>query len=119
MRAGRALRDQWADERFARDNPGVSPTIRHPLTCPPCGTEAKVGTRAVRFTATGETVSSAAYVDSGVTTSSKSVATPLTTCTVNKTGYTTVTVTLSTGRTRERRVYFISPHGGLGATDYR
>lgn len=56
MRAGRALRDQWADERFARDNPGVSPTIRHPLTCPPCGTEAKVGTRAVRFTATGETV---------------------------------------------------------------
>mgnify|MGYP001590501062 CR=1 FL=1 len=69
--------------------------------------------------ASGETVSSAAYVDSGVTTSSKSVATPLTTCTVNKTGYTTVTVTLSTGRTRERRVYFISPHGGLGATDYR
>ena len=68
--------------------------------------------------ASGETVSSASYADSGVTTSGKSVATPLTTCTVTKLGYTTITITTSASRTRERRFYYL-PRSGTYPTDYR
>ena len=70
------------------------------------------------YLASGETVSSAAYVDSGVTTSSKSVATPQVLFTVTKTGYTKVTVTLSSNRTVEKIVRFYD-QGGPKAVDYR
>ena len=69
--------------------------------------------------ASAETVSSAAYVDSGVTTSSKSVATPVIIFTVAGLGYTTVTATLSTGRTVEQRFFFLAKDGSPTVSDYR
>ena len=69
------------------------------------------------YLASGETVSSAAYADSGVTTSSKSVSTPQVIFTATGTGYTTVTVTLSTNRTVEKVVRFYNS-SGTKALDY-
>ena len=69
--------------------------------------------------ASGETVSSAAYADSGITTSSKSVATPRITFTATGLGETVVTATLSTGRTVERTYRFFGPSGATGPSDYR
>jgi hypothetical protein len=71
------------------------------------------------FLASGETVSSAAYEDSGVTTSGKSVSSPTVTFTVTGWGYTTVTATLSTGRTKEKTWYFLPPDYAARSSDYR
>jgi hypothetical protein len=71
------------------------------------------------YLASGETVSSAAYEDSGVTTSSKSVSSPTITFTVTGLGYTTVTATLSTGRTVEKTFYLIGPQESPVPRDYR
>ncbi len=66
--------------------------------------------------ASAETVSSAAYVDSGVTTSSKSVATPQTLVTVSGVGEFEITVTLSTGRKLQRVVRYYPTDGRI--SDY-
>ncbi len=71
------------------------------------------------YLASAETVSSAAYEDSGVTTSSKSVSTPVVIFTVTGLGYATVTATLSTGRTVEQRFYFLAKDGAPLVRDYR
>ncbi len=70
------------------------------------------------YLASAETVSSAAYADSGVTTSSKSVATPQVIFTITRIGETEVQATLSTGRvvTQVFRTYLA---GGVRAKDYR
>lgn len=62
------------------------------------------------YLASAETVSSAAYADSGITTSSKSVSTPQVRFTVTGVGETEVTATLSTGRqvTQRFRTYLTS-----------
>lgn len=65
----------------------------------------------------GETVSSAAYEDSGVTTSNKSVSSPSVIFTVTGLGETTVTVTSSNSRTFERTFRFRAPTGRTPA-DY-
>jgi hypothetical protein len=70
------------------------------------------------YLASAETVSSAAYVDSGVTTSSKSVSTPQILFTVTGLGYTTVTATLSTGRTVEQKFYYLDRNRPV-LTDYQ
>lgn len=70
------------------------------------------------YLAASETVSSAAYEDSGVTRSSTSVSTPVTITTVTGLGSTTVTITTSNSRTAEIVVYFL-PKGGVRAQDYR
>lgn len=59
------------------------------------------------YLASAETVSSAAYSDSGITTSAKSVSTPQVLFTVTGIGETEVTATLSTGRqiTQKFRTY--------------
>lgn len=69
------------------------------------------------YLASGETVSSASYGDSGVTTSSKSVSTPQVIFTATGCGYTTVTATLSTGRTVDKVVRFYDV-GGPRPHDY-
>lgn len=70
------------------------------------------------YLAASETVSSAAYSDSGVTTSGKSVSTPVVIFTVTGLGYTTVTATTSNSRTVEQKFYFLDKAGGSGPTDY-
>lgn len=70
------------------------------------------------YLASGETVSSAAYDDSGVTTSGKSVSSPNVIFTATGLGETEVTATLSTGRTVERTFRFMSPSGNR-ASDYK
>lgn len=55
------------------------------------------------YLASGETVSSAAYSDSGVTTSSKSVSSPSVLFSITGIGETEVAATLSTGRVVTRR----------------
>lgn len=59
------------------------------------------------YLASAETVSSAAYEDNGITTSSKSVSTPQVIFTATGIGETKITATLSTGREAVRtfRVY--------------
>lgn len=59
-------------------------------------------------TANSETVSSAAYTDSGVTRSSVSVSSPNTICSVTGIGYFDVTVTTSTSRKLKKRICFYS-----------
>lgn len=59
----------------------------------------------------GETVSSASYADSGVTTSNKSVSSPNVIFTVTGLGETVVTITSSNSRTYERTFRFRSPSG--------
>jgi hypothetical protein len=71
------------------------------------------------YLASAETVSSAVWVASGVTVSSKSVATPVVIGTVTGLGYTTITATLSSGRTVDLTVYFLDAAGGGGPSDYR
>lgn len=69
--------------------------------------------------ASGETVSSASWSDSGVTTSSRN--TTSTTVYANVTGTnggTTVTITLSTGRKLVRGFRFIDVPDGSQGTDY-
>jgi hypothetical protein len=60
---------------------------------------------------TAETVSSIAYSASGPTTSSPTLATPVSTVTVTGVGELTVTATLSTGRKLERVVRYYEPDG--------
>lgn len=67
----------------------------------------------------GETVSSAAYDDSGVTTSNKSVTSPNVVFTVTGLGETTVTITTSNSRTYDRTFRFNPPGGRAGPTDYQ
>jgi hypothetical protein len=69
------------------------------------------------YLASGETVSSAAYQDSGVTHSAASVSTPQVIFTVTGLGYTIVTATLSTGRTVEQVFYFLDKACGVGRLD--
>ena len=69
------------------------------------------------YLASGQTVSSATWVDSGVTSSSKSVATPVVIGTVTGHGYTTITATLSSGETVESKWYYLPKDGQLQA-DY-
>lgn len=69
------------------------------------------------YLASGETVSSAAYVDSGTVTSSKSVASPQVLFTMTGTGETEVTATLSTGRIRQQ-VFRIHHPRSVRASDY-
>lgn len=68
--------------------------------------------------ASGETVSSASYADSGASTSGKSVSSPTITFTITKYGYTRVTATLSTGRNITRYYYTLAPNHAK-ATDYQ
>jgi hypothetical protein len=68
--------------------------------------------------ATSETVSSVAYVDSGVTRSSTSADTTTSTTSVTGNGETEVTATLSTGRVLQKVVRFYSP-SGMASSDYR
>lgn len=64
----------------------------------------------------GETVSSVAYVDDGVTTSGATLASPVSTVLVTGIGEVEVTATLSTGRKLQRVTRF---HGTDGASgDY-
>lgn len=71
--------------------------------------------------ASAETVSSAAYEDSGVTTSSKSVSSPSVIFTITGHGYTTVTATTSNNRTKEKKFYVLAPDETEGPepSDYR
>ncbi len=66
------------------------------------------------YLASAETVSSAVWVESGPTVSSKSVSTPVVIGTVTGLGYVTITATLSSGRTVEQTVYFLDKAGGRG-----
>ena len=70
------------------------------------------------YLAGGETVSSAAYDSSGVTTSSTSVATPQVIFTVTGLGETTITATLSTSRTVERTFRFYAGSTERISSDY-
>lgn len=67
--------------------------------------------------ATSETVSSVAYVASGVTTSGAALASPVSTITVTGVGELEITPTLSTGRKLQRTVRFYAPKG-TWSTDY-
>lgn len=67
--------------------------------------------------ASGETISSVAYEDSGITRSSTSNTTTTTTTNVTGTGYTEVTVTLSTGRKLQLVVRYYDSEGP-GPSDY-
>ena len=69
------------------------------------------------YLASGETVSSVAYVDSGVTRSSSSATTTTSTTSVTGVGETEVTATLSTGRVLQQVVRFYGTDGA--ASDYR
>lgn len=66
----------------------------------------------------GETVSSAAYEDQGVTTSNKSVSSPSVIFTVTGLGETVVTITSSNSRTYARTFRFRAPMG-RAPSDYR
>ncbi len=68
--------------------------------------------------ASAETVSSAAYADSGITTSSKSVATPQVLFSVTGVGETEVAVTLSTGRVVTQRFRTYLAQGLSRTKDY-
>ncbi len=104
--------DPLERSRYFRDRDGVLATSKAE------DDDLRVVLDLTDYLASGETVSSASYADSGVTTSSKSVATPQVLFTVTGTGYTTVTVTMSTGRTVDRIVRFYDS-GGAKAMDYR
>jgi len=58
-----------------------------------------------------DTISSVAYVDSGVTTSSKSTTTTKSTCNVTGVGETEITATLASGRSLQRVVRFYDAEG--------
>lgn len=79
--------------------------------CKPKDDEIAITWNLTDYLATSETVSSAAYEDSGVTTSSKSVSSPSILFTVTGCGQTKVTATLSSGRTHERVFRFYEPEG--------
>jgi hypothetical protein len=70
------------------------------------------------YLASAETVSSAAYSDSGITTSSKSVATPQILFSVTGIGETEVTATLSTGREVTQRFRTYLAQGMSRQKDY-
>lgn len=70
------------------------------------------------YLASGETVSSAAYEESGATASSKSVATPQIIFTATGLGEIKVTATLSTGRTKERFFRFYPKESAKITSDY-
>ena len=69
------------------------------------------------YLASGETVSSAAYVDEGTVTSSRSVSSPQILFTMTGNGETEVTATLSTGRIRQA-VFRICEPAGSPTRDY-
>lgn len=66
----------------------------------------------------GESVSSIAYADSGVTTSSPALAANISSCNVTGLGETTLTATLSTGR-KLQRMFRYYPVDGCRTSDYR
>jgi hypothetical protein len=68
--------------------------------------------------ASGETISSVAYEDHGVTRSGTSNTTTTSTTSVEKTGWFEVTATLSTSRKLQRVVVFYGEMGAR-ASDYR
>lgn len=70
------------------------------------------------YLAGSETVSSAAYADSGLVTSSKSVSTPQILFTVTGVGETKVTATLSTGRTHVSKWRVYLADGARRGSDY-
>jgi hypothetical protein len=70
------------------------------------------------YLASAETVSSATWVDHGVTSSGKSVSSPVVIGTVTGHGYTVITATLSSGRTVESTWYYLPPSGSP-ALDYQ
>lgn len=70
------------------------------------------------YLASGETVSSAAYEDSGITSSSKSVSTPQVLFTITGIGETKVTITLSTGREHIERVRTYLAQSNTRRRDY-
>lgn len=80
--------------------------------------DVKVAWDLTYYLASAETVSSAAYADSGAVTSSKSVATPQVLFTITGIGETEVQATLSTGRvvTQVWRTYAAT---GTRSRDYR
>lgn len=69
------------------------------------------------YLASGETVSSVAYADSGAVSSGKSLATPQITFTLTGLGETKLTATLSTGRVVIRR-FRITRSDGWRRSDY-
>lgn len=84
--------------------------------------EDEVVTRAINWGPqlySGESISSVAYEDHGVTRSSTSNTGNVTTTSVTGTGYFEVTVTLSSGRKLQRVVRFVSTEGAGPSSDYR
>lgn len=75
--------------------------------------DAKVDYSFIDFLASGETVSSATYEDSGITTSAKSIATPVVTFTITGIGETKLTIATSASRneTVRFRTYLAEGHG--------
>lgn len=69
------------------------------------------------YLASGETVSSAAYVDEGTVTSSRSVSSPQILFTMTGEGETEVTATLSTGRIRQA-IFRVYEPAGSPTRDY-
>lgn len=66
-----------------------------------------------------DTISSAAYVDSGTTRTTVSATTTTTTCTVTGVGYFKVTATLASGNKLQKIVNFYDSSGpGRGLSDY-
>lgn len=68
--------------------------------------------------ASGETVSSISYSASGPTTSSASLASPISTVTVTGSGELEITATLSTGRKLQRVVRYVEPQTSDESEDY-
>lgn len=68
--------------------------------------------------ATSETVSSVAYVDSGVTTSGASLVSPVSTVVVTGLGETEITATLSTGRKLQQTFRFYPRSSDRVRSDY-
>ena len=68
--------------------------------------------------ASGETISSAAYVDSGTTRTNVTAVSPITAADVAGVGEFEVTVTLSTGR-KLQRVFRFYDYGGSATSDYK
>ncbi len=99
--------------RWYSDEDGAYATVVHDAA-----EDLKVTWDLTDYLASGETVSSATYADSGAVTSSKSVSSPQVIFTITGIGETKVTVALSTGRELVRRWRVYEASGKPTASDY-
>lgn len=99
--------------RWFRDRDGVPATVK---------TEDEVVAIVLDWTdllASGETISTSTWVDNGVTTSSRAIASLTTTCNVTGAdGETENTIVTSSSRTLQRVVRFYAPQGVSSGPDY-